>query len=666
MRLRILSAALACLFLIPSANGHDGEGDHKHGDHQDGAQAVMTTRSTAKRLAPPVPKDGFQFIVYGDRTGGVPAGLKVLEQAVVDTNLLDPDLVMTVGDLIQGYNETPQWLEQADEFKAIMKRLSMKWYPVAGNHDIYYRGKKPVPPGHHEANYETHFGPLWYSFKHKNAGFVVLYSDEGDPQTNKKTFSVGALQNMSKEQLAFLDQALKDLADQDHVFVFLHHPRWIGGSYTGCNWDEVHTRLKDAGNVSAVFAGHIHRMRYEGPIDGIEYYALATTGGSLPNDTQVPGVGSLHHFNIVTVRPETISVATLPVGEVMDPKQFTPEFLRMVDQARGLRWQQTTPNVMVDTDGETQGEVTMKLTNTTNLKLQWTGSFDDNALRSGWRSSLDHQHGLLEPGETAELSFLVQYESGPESSKAWPKVNLETRVFTKSAAVDLPMIATPLKLKLSPSAQPQADPKTNQALVINGPSTAVQIDSNLINIAPESPLTLEAWFKPTAANDAVGAIAKTESSEYAFFFNDNKIQFDINIEGRYISPKAPLPLPLNKWSHVAGVFDGQQAMLFINGKQVAAVPAKGRRKTNTLPLYLGADPNRSGQPSRPFTGLIDEIRLSNVARYQGDFEPAERFQRDKNSVLLHHCDQSAGPFLLDDSGNGAHGKLGSASQLQPR
>ena len=666
MRLRSLATALACLFLTPFAHGHDGEGDHQHGDHQHGGQTVMTTRSTAKRLAPPVPEDGFQFIVYGDRTGGVPAGLKVLEQAVVDTNLLDPDLVMTVGDLIQGYNETPEWLEQADEFKTIMNRLSMKWYPVAGNHDIYYRGKKPTPQGHHEANYETHFGPLWYSFKHKNAGFIVLYSDEGDPKTNKKTFSVGALQNMSKEQLAFLDQALKDLADQEHVFVFLHHPRWIGGGYTGCNWDEVHARLRDAGNVSAVFAGHIHRMRYEGPIDGIEYYALATTGGALPNNTQVPGVGLLHHFNIVTVRPKTISVATLPVGEVMDPKQFTPEFLRMVDKARGLRWQQTTPDVMVDTDGQTQGEVTMKLSNTTDLKLEWTGSFDGNALRSGWRSSLDHQHGILEPGETAELSFLVQYQSGPESSNTWPNVNLQTRVFTESAAVDLPMATTPLKLKLSPSSQPQDEPATNQALVINGPATAVQVDSKLIEIAPESPLTLEAWIKPTAANNEVGVIAKTESSEYAFFFNDNKIQFDINIAGRYISPKATEPLPLNKWSHVAGVFDGKQAILFINGKQAAALPAKGLRKTNALPLYLGADPNRSGQPSRPFTGMLDEVRLSNVARYDGDFEPAERLQRDINSVLLHHCDQTAGPFLLDDSGKGAHGKLGSASRLQPR
>ena len=110
----------------------------------------------------------------------------MLEQAVVDTNLLDPDLVMTVGDLIQGYNDTPEWLQQMSEYKDIMNRLKMKWFPVAGNHDVYWRGVGKAPEGQHESNYEKHFGPLWYTFQHKNAGFVVLYSDEGDSKTNER------------------------------------------------------------------------------------------------------------------------------------------------------------------------------------------------------------------------------------------------------------------------------------------------------------------------------------------------------------------------------------------------------------------------------------------------------------------------------------------------
>ena len=76
---------------------------------------IHTSRE-GKALPLPKGDDMFHFVIYGDRTGGPAEGIKILEDAVVDTNLLDPDLVMTVGDLINGYNEEPQWMEQMQEF----------------------------------------------------------------------------------------------------------------------------------------------------------------------------------------------------------------------------------------------------------------------------------------------------------------------------------------------------------------------------------------------------------------------------------------------------------------------------------------------------------------------------------------------------------------------
>ena len=74
---------------------------------------VHTDRSGARILPLPQEKDTFYFLIFGDRTGGPPEGIQVLRQAVKDANLLGPDLVMTVGDLVQGYNATPEWLKQA-------------------------------------------------------------------------------------------------------------------------------------------------------------------------------------------------------------------------------------------------------------------------------------------------------------------------------------------------------------------------------------------------------------------------------------------------------------------------------------------------------------------------------------------------------------------------
>ena len=91
-----------------------------------------------------------------------------------------------------------------------MSNLKMNWMPVAGNHDIYWDFRDSNRPNlHHEENYEKHFGPLWYSFVHKEQGFVVLYSDEGNPKTGEKSIRDPELQNVSAEQMDFLKQTLK-------------------------------------------------------------------------------------------------------------------------------------------------------------------------------------------------------------------------------------------------------------------------------------------------------------------------------------------------------------------------------------------------------------------------------------------------------------------------
>ena len=237
----------------------------------------FTSRTSSVEIPLPEEKDAFTFAVFGDRTGGPPEGIEILKDAVKDVNLFEPDMVMTVGDMIQGYNNTQAWIPQMREYKSVMSKLLCPWFPVAGNHDIYWRGEDR-PFKQHETNYEMHFGPLWYAFEHKNCFFVALFSDEGNPQSGEKTFRDPDAQRMSPEQFSWLEKTLKQAKDADHIFLFLHHPRWLEGGY-GEDWQRVHRLLAEAGNVRAVFAGHIHRMRYDGPQDGIEYVTLATVGG---------------------------------------------------------------------------------------------------------------------------------------------------------------------------------------------------------------------------------------------------------------------------------------------------------------------------------------------------------------------------------------------------
>lgn len=55
-------------------------------------------------------RDTFQFAIVGDRTGKARNG--VFDDAIHKLNLIKPEFVMSVGDLIQGYTEEQERIEK--------------------------------------------------------------------------------------------------------------------------------------------------------------------------------------------------------------------------------------------------------------------------------------------------------------------------------------------------------------------------------------------------------------------------------------------------------------------------------------------------------------------------------------------------------------------------
>ena len=58
-----------------------------------------------------------------------------------------------------------------------------------------------------------------------------------------------------------------------------------------------------------------------------------------------------------------------------------------------------------------------------------------------------------------------------------------------------------------------------------------------------------------------------------------------------------------------------------------------------------------------YLGDLKESRLSRIARYSKDFTPEQRFNPDKDTIALYHCDDSDGDTLKDSSGNNHHAKI---------
>jgi hypothetical protein len=464
---------------------------------------------------------------------------------------------------------------------------------------------------------------------------------------------------MSEEQLTWLTETLSKAQDADHVFVFLHHPRWIGGNY-GDDWDKVHDVLVGAGNVSAVFAGHIHRMRYD-PKDGIEYVTLATVGGG--QSEAVPEAGYLHHYNIVTVRKDQIALSSIPVGEIMDVREITGEL-----SSQAYRLSQEAPKfageLRMEQSGAADSTVQTTITNPISKPVEVTLAVDSGDSR--WRFLPDHNHAVLEPGETREFAFhAFRSSAGIDETFRPVELHMSSDILDKGFRYTVPTKTVMLPLDAELPAPPI--PATERALTVDGQGAHARIASSEFTL-PDGPMTIECWFNADSYSGRTGLVTKTENSDYGIFVSNGQPGFSIFLGNRYTDVRADGPiLETGVWHHVAGVYDGAESRLYVDGKLIASDTRAAPRRTNDLPLILGGDVAGGGRAMSFFDGQIDAFRLSSTARYSGPrFTPQRRFESDEGTVLLLNMDGAIGPWIYDESGNHTHPVLQGATVAEAK
>ncbi|MDP6584156.1 MAG: hypothetical protein QF535_05835, partial [Anaerolineales bacterium] len=108
-------------------------------------------------------------------------------------------------------------------------------------------------------------------------------------------------------------------------------------------------------------------------------------------------------------------------------------------------------------------------------------------------------------------------------------------------------------------------------------------------------------------------------------------------------------LSLDTWYHIAVSRDGSNDVrMFVDGTQVGSTQSDSTSIVTTEGLWVGGGYNST---ARLLDGYMDEIRISDTARYTSNFTPSTTaFTADSNTKLLIHSDFDGG-LGADSSGN---------------
>jgi len=295
--------------------------------------------------------DEFQFVIISDNAGGPRPG--VLPSALKMVNLLQPEFVACLGDLVEGYNAANgqpadedvyrAWWQEFDDFLA---QLDMPFFFLPGNHDLNSPASLKVWRERHGSS------RAYYHFIYKNVLFLMINTEdppkdpealaENDPeqaqiiadayQAIKDAIAAGegptkVLEllrpiedwsggtNISEAQVAYFKEVLEANPDVRWTFCLMHAPAWQTAD--GLEQDpgifrEIEALLAD--RPYTVFAAHTHVYNYIQRNDH-DYITTSMTGAM-----NLPRPGAMDHFVWVTMTDKGPKIANLLLNGILDKK----------------------------------------------------------------------------------------------------------------------------------------------------------------------------------------------------------------------------------------------------------------------------------------------------------------------------------------------------------
>lgn len=274
----------------------------------------------------------FTFAVFSDLYGGERE--RVFSIAMAQLNLLRPELILSVGDLIDGGTEDRDVLAREwRQFDTKAETAIAPVFYVGGNHDLTNLTMREV--------WAERYGQRYYHFVYKNVLFLMIDSEDTDDARmqeiyaarreaieildgpNPEAASETAYYRMperrtgaiSESQAGYFRRVIDANRDVDWTFLLMHKPLWRGEQATP--FHSIEAALSN--RPYTVINGHFHSYSLT-ERHGRDYIHLGTTSGSQNAADDM----AFDHVTLITMTGAGPSIANLKLGGILDKSGHVP------------------------------------------------------------------------------------------------------------------------------------------------------------------------------------------------------------------------------------------------------------------------------------------------------------------------------------------------------
>jgi hypothetical protein len=155
--------------------------------------------------------------------------------------------------------------------------------------------------------------------------------------------------------------------------------------------------------------------------------------------------------------------------------------------------------------------------------------------------------------------------------------------------------------------------RVGMAMQFGATSDADVDDDNALDVHA---LTIEAWINPSQLPPGSGFVVILDvDRQYALHLSSDGSVVCVLVGAPFKPPATTELVTVNRWTHVACTYDSTAAAVYVDG--VSTIPIGGGSNLDTqgnTGLSIAADNNPSGSIRARMIGLIDQVRLMDIAR----------------------------------------------------